>query len=254
MKQRKQRNRKAKKRKSQIRKAKKSKPTGSQESRQSCGDTQVNETCVQNAIDSLNFEKNQIQNFFKQKARLQAQNKTTSNKQGKKGEFEDAAKYLLTAIGGNISSPTCGGSRRSAESASSTYNTLINCSSSIKAACTLPKGAFNATTKIKLDACAEIFNKSKTAADDCRKNTLYVSNGTAACSCWAKAAIGITLARSAGCSATDTSKQVKAQKNKCIKAFGDCKKAEDEAVGLIHTCLGASVQNISATGRQFHKI
>merc|ERR1712106_915315 len=129
MKQRKQRNRKAKKRKSQIRKAKKSKPTQSQDSGQSCGDTQVNETCVQNAIDSLNFEKNQIQNFFKQKARLQAQNKTTSNKQGKKGEFEDAAKYLLTAIGGNISSPTCGGSRRSAESATSTYNTLINCSS-----------------------------------------------------------------------------------------------------------------------------
>merc|ERR1712106_984487 len=200
---RKQRNRKAKKRKSQIRKAKKSKPTESQDSRQSCGDTQVNETCVQNAIDSLNFEKNQIQNFFKQKARLQAQNKTTSNKQGKKGEFEDAAKYLLTAIGGNISSPTCGGSRRSAESASSTYNTLINCSSSIKAACTIPKGVFNATTKAKLDTCAGIYNKSKTAADDCRKNTAYVSNGTAACSCWAKAAIGITLARSAGCSASD---------------------------------------------------
>ena len=51
------------------------------------------------AVDALNFEKNQIQNFFKQKARLQNHNKTTANKQGKKGEFEDAAKYLLQAIG-----------------------------------------------------------------------------------------------------------------------------------------------------------
>ena len=53
----------------------------------------------QNAIDSLNFEKNQIRNFFKQKARVQAHNKTTSSKKGKKGEFKDAAKYLLQAIG-----------------------------------------------------------------------------------------------------------------------------------------------------------
>ena len=86
---------------------------------------------LQNAVNALNFEKNQIQNFFKQKARLevntfflsnkinfnfnsseyhqllsssnpnwltnlQNQNKVTGNKKGKKGEFEDAAKYMLT--------------------------------------------------------------------------------------------------------------------------------------------------------------
>merc|ERR1712061_662033 len=74
----------------------------------SCGTSGVNDTCLLNAVNSLNFEKNQIQNFFKQKARLENQNKVTGNKKGKKGEFEDAAKYMLTAIGGNISSPTCG--------------------------------------------------------------------------------------------------------------------------------------------------
>ena len=135
-------------------------------------------------MDSLNFEKNQIQNFFKQKARLQNHNKTTSNKQGKKGEFMDSAKYMLQAIGedkfsalskdlcagGNISNPTCGESgtankARSAKSAVDNYNTLLNCSNSIKEACTMPTHIFNATKKALLDNCAYIFNKSKTASD-----------------------------------------------------------------------------------------
>merc|ERR1711936_1031825 len=102
-----------------------------------CGETQVNETCLQNAVDALNFEKNQIQNFFKQKARLANHNKTTGNKLGKKGEFLDAAKYMLIAIGGNISNPTCGESgtankARSAKSAVENFNTLLNCSATIK--------------------------------------------------------------------------------------------------------------------------
>jgi len=219
-----------------------------------CGETQVNETCLQNAVDALNFEKNQIQNFFKQKARLANHNKTTGNKLGKKGEFKDAAKYMLIAIGGNISNPTCGESgtankARSAKSAVENFNTLINCSATIKEACTMPKHVFNASKKAKLDECAGIFNKSKFAADDCRANEAYTSNGTAACSCWSKAAIGIKIAKEAGCSASDTAKQVKAAKKKCVDAFSVCKKAEDAAVSLIHTCMAGEVKNISSTGR-----
>jgi len=219
----------------------------------SCGTEQVNDTCLENAVNSLNFEKNQIQNFYKQKARLTNHNKTKSNKLGKKGEFADAAKYLLQALGGNISAPTCGEvgkaqKARSAKSASDTYGILTNCSESIKEACTMPKKTFNATMKEKLDNCAFIFNKSKTAANDCRTNKDYISNGTAACSCWAKAAIGITEAKKEGCSAEQTAKDVKAAKNRCFKAFSACKKAEDAAVGLIHTCMAGEVKNISATG------
>merc|ERR1712039_575163 len=43
----------------------------------SCGTSGVNDTCLLNAVNALNFEKNQIQNFFKQKARLENQNKVT---------------------------------------------------------------------------------------------------------------------------------------------------------------------------------
>merc|ERR1712032_894380 len=49
----------------------------------SCGTSGVNDTCLLNAVNALNFEKNQIQNFFKQKARLENQDKVTGNKKGK---------------------------------------------------------------------------------------------------------------------------------------------------------------------------
>merc|ERR1711972_660911 len=49
----------------------------------SCGTSGVNDTCLLNAVNALNFEKNQIQNFFKQKARLENQNKVTGNKKKK---------------------------------------------------------------------------------------------------------------------------------------------------------------------------
>ena len=60
--------------------------------------------------------------------------------------------------------------------------------------------------------------------------------------------LGITEAKKEGCSAEQTAKDVKAAKNRCFKAFSACKKAEDAAVGLIHTCMAGEVKNISATG------
>merc|ERR1711936_1463073 len=129
----KKRTRKDKKKKKKLSKKKK-KNGAKSEGRQaaggdwsSCGTTGVNDTCLLNAVNALNFEKGQIQNFFKQKARLENQNKVTGNKKGKKGEFEDAAGYMLTAIGGNVSTPTCGEnttrSQRAAADAVATYNT-----------------------------------------------------------------------------------------------------------------------------------
>merc|ERR1711973_388260 len=58
----------------------------------SCGTSGVNDTCLLNAVNALNFEKNQIQNFFKQKARLENQNKVTGNKKGKENSEEEKEK------------------------------------------------------------------------------------------------------------------------------------------------------------------
>merc|ERR1711936_1197288 len=237
----------AKKRRNKLRKSEARQAAGGDWS--SCGTSGVNDTCLLNAVNSLNFEKNQIQNFFKQKARLENQNKVTGNKKGKKGEFEDAAGYMLTAIGGNISSPTCGEnttrSQRATADAVATYNTLINCSASIHEACDMPNATFNAN-------CADIYNKSKVASDDCRSNSAYTSDGAAACNCWEKAAIGITIAKAEGCTkkGKEQAQAVKKQKNKCIAAFSTCKKAEDAAVALIHTCMSGEVNTNASSAEK----
>jgi len=199
----------------------------------------------------LSFEKNQIQNFFKQKARFENQGKTTTNKLGKKGEFKDAAKYMLQAIGGDINNVTCGEnttrSSRAAKSAADTYTLLNNCSESIKEACSIPNNTVNATFNAE---CANVYNLSKVASDDCRTNKAYSTNGSAACNCWEKAAIGITIAKEKGCTQAGKTqaKTVKANKNRCIKAFSLCKKAEDAAIALIHTCMSGEVNtNASAS-------
>jgi hypothetical protein len=86
-------------------------------------------------------------------------------------------------------------------------------------------------------------------SDTCRTEKAFLTNGTLACECWSKAVIGITLAKKNNCAAKDTATAVEKAKNKCIAAFSVCKKAEDSAVGLIHTCMAGEVKNISATGR-----
>jgi len=217
----------------------------------SCGESGVNDTCLINVVNALSFEKNQIQNFFKQKARFENQGKTTTNKLGKKGEFKDAAKYMLQAIGGDINNVTCGEnttrSSRAAKSAADTYTLLNNCSESIKEACSIPNNTVNATFNAE---CANVYNLSKVASDDCRTNKAYTTNGSAACNCWEKAAIGITIAKEKGCTQAGKTqaKAVKANKNRCIKAFSLCKKAEDAAIALIHTCMSGEVNtNASAS-------
>merc|ERR1711936_404560 len=219
----------------------------------SCGTTGVNDTCLINAVSALNFEKGQIQNFFKRKARLENQAKVTGNKKGKKGEFEDAAGYMLTAIGGNISNPTCGDNssrtQRGADSAVETYKILINCSATIHEACDMPNGTVNETF---LAGCAKIYNLSKTASDDCRSNTAYTSDGAAACNCWEKATAGVKIAKGEGCTSfgQKTAKAVTAQKKKCVTAFSKCKSAEDSAVKLIHTCMSGEVNTNASSAEK----
>jgi len=230
-----------------------------------CSATQVDTECLQIVVDAMEFEKTQIQNFFKQKSRLQNHNKIATNKLGKKGEFEDAAKYLLLALGGNLSAPACGDSNGTTTSNSSsramtrevskallTFNTLNNCSATIKEACTMPEEAFNETKSAFLLKCEGIFNKSKSFSDDCRTNKAYTTNGTAACECWNGAAGGIKAAKAEGCKATESQKIAKAvKKNKeaCKKAFLNCRQEEDNAVALIHACAAGDVTVQNPTGR-----
>jgi len=210
-----------------------------------CGTDGVSDTCLINAVEALNFEKNQIQNFFKQKARLLNHNKTTGNKLSKNMNFNESADYMLKAIGGDINNPTCGENttvRNTAklDNATKNYQTLNNCSETIKEACSMPDDTIDSA---KLTTCEGLFTASKEASEDCRTNEAYTTDGQAACTCWEKAAEGITKAKEEKCSTygSNTAKAVKAQKKKCIQAFSVCKKMQDAAIQLISACMSGEV-------------
>ena len=81
-------------------------------------------------------------------------------------------KFLVYSyiLGGNISNPSCGeggtnSSSRSVKSSLNTYKTLLNCTNTIKEACTIETKTINSTIEAKLDSCASIFNKSKFASN-----------------------------------------------------------------------------------------
>ena len=74
----------------------------------SCSSEEVSLSCMENALDCMLFEKNQVTNWLKQAKRLENHGTISTNKVGKKGNFEAARKHLEWAIGGNKSSPQCG--------------------------------------------------------------------------------------------------------------------------------------------------
>ena len=76
--------------------------------RKSCSSSEVSLVCMKNALEGMMFEKNQIANYLKQAKRLENHGTISTNKVGKKGEFELAREHLLWAIGGDISDPKCG--------------------------------------------------------------------------------------------------------------------------------------------------
>lgn len=260
----KQSKRKSKSKEKQRNKPARGKITGRQDngiitSWPSCSTQTLNDTCLQNALDALKFEGAQIQNFFKQKSRLKSHDKITGSKLGKKGNFEKTAGYMLTALGGNISNPQCGeaasnttSSSRAAKSAVNNYEQLLNCSAVIKEACTMPNDTFDDTKDAFFTECATIFETSKNISEQCRTDDANKSNATSACVCWANAARGIKLAKEKKCTASSTAKDVKKQKNKCTKAFGDCKKAEDAAVALIGACASGEIKNATQAAKDVH--
>jgi len=216
-----------------------------------CSDsTTVSNECLQEAVDVLKYLRNQVRTFNRKFARIKSFNKTVGNKLGKKGVFEETAAYLLLALGGNISSAACGetGSRqtnsREKATAVSTYNVLNNCSASIKEACTMPNTTLSDEDITTFATCTDTFNKTAMAADDCRTNSKYSSNGTAACTCWSKIVAGINKVKQSGaCNTTETNDGVKESKNTCMEAFSACRKAEDSAVQLVYTCGSGEVAN-----------
>merc|ERR1711953_101598 len=212
-----------------------------------CSDSsQVTNQCLEDAVEVLKYLRSQVRTFSRRFARIKNFNKTIGNKLGKKGVFEESAKYLLLSLGGNINSASCGetGASTDKSTAVSTYNTLNNCSASIKEACTLPEKTLSNTDITSFNNCTTVFTQISKSADDCRTNEKYTTDGAAACTCWKKIIDGIDKIKKAGsCNATATNDGVKEGKTTCMNAFSKCRKAEDSAVQLVFPCSSGEVAN-----------
>jgi len=208
-----------------------------------CSADKVSDTCLENALESMNFEKNQIQNFFKQKARLQNHAKLSGNKMKKNMNFVESAGFMLQAIGGDAKKPTCGegnSTGRSTKDAIDKFNVLSNCNATIVDDCKIPNGTFD---QAKLDDCETRYKKVKTDATACRETKEFETDAAKACDCWKKVFDAITELKKEKCAAAGSSqaKAVKKQKIKCVDGFKKCKKAQDSAVMLIHACMSGEV-------------
>lgn len=216
-----------------------------------CSDSsKVSNVCLEEAVFVMKYLRNQVRTFGRRFARIEGFNKTISNKLGKKGVFEETAKYLLLALGGNISSAACGEtSKRSTTGrainyALSNYTLLNNCSAAIDGACTLPNKTLSDEDIETFNACESKFKQAIEDADDCRKK--YTTDGAAACTCWHKVYEAILNERNDGTcydDAEDTNTDVKKAKTACMKKFTECRKSEDAAVQLVFDCSSGAVAN-----------
>jgi len=231
----------------------------------SCPSSAVNSKCLENAMLSLAYEKNQVTNYIKQAKRLDNHQNISSNKLTKKDEFESAAKHMLWAIGGNLSDPKCGQDTndtkrraqqtRDLKSSIANYNKLKNCSATIKEACdmSLQSDSYNHSDHSEnMTLCRNYKADFIKVSKECQ-SAKDQANATLQCDCWARAAKDVLEIKKLKCETKSKQKFVTQHKNDCIKAFGVCKRMEDDAIDLIHKCMhDHSNQFIGQTAEGLH--
>merc|ERR1719308_39342 len=231
--------------------------------RQTCsGTTPVTSTCMENAKNVLVYEETQVTNYLKQSKQLIRHGAQADSKRGKKGEFVHAAEHMMMAIGGNISAPLCGNNasdsttrqrqQRALDLHLENYEKLMNCSAAIQEACTVPEKAYNETALVKIKACNASMEEYRTFTKTCQ-TTEMKEDATKQCACWAEAKTKMNAIKAQKCSINNQKKQVTAEKKKCVKTFGKCKKMEDQSVELIHVCMAEhSMKLINQTAESLH--
>jgi len=231
--------------------------------RQTCSaTTPVASTCMENAKNVLVYEETQVTNYLKQSKQLIRHGAQADSKRGKKGDFAASAEHMIMAIGGNISSPLCGNNasdsttrkrqQRALDLHLENYEKLMNCSAAIQEACTVPEKAYNETALVKIKACNSSMEEYRTFTKSCQ-TTAMKEDATKQCECWAEAKKKMNAIKAQKCSINNEKKQVTAEKRKCVKAFGKCKKMEDQSVELIHVCMAEhSMKLINQTAESLH--
>merc|ERR1712117_9447 len=202
----------------------------------------INSTCVTNTVQYMKIWKDVVSNFEAQNKRMSKQNKTGGNKSGKNGEFAGVATYLVDIGGGNKSALSCSGSSTNsgAKQLTNLTKTLFDCEKDINASCNTANFPQPNTTFI--DKCVKDVATFKTLAQACLDMTIgsKATSAADACTCWNSANLTTASTENKSCKASDESKAITKQLNKCKSAFGKCRKHEDDAIASIVGCSSSA--------------
>ena len=247
IKQKKQKN-KDKKKKRKNRKNKKNKKKTRKRNRRRKGKRKHRQTstvsakCFTQAVTIMKVWKDVVKNFQRQNARMKSQNSTGSKKSDKKGLFAPTAFKLIDIGGGNKSNLSCGGTYGSdgAKQLANLTKTLFDCELSVNASCNTAN--FPQPNSTFIEGCEKSTTIFETQAKECL-NKLTKSNVTDSCACWTASSLNTTLEAVRPCKASNFSKAIKAQLEKCKTAFSTCRKYEDDAVDALSACTKTKQQH-----------
>jgi len=173
-------------------------------------------------------------NYEKQFKRITKFKGLGEKKLAKKGGFAKGATYLKESGGGDSDNLTCNGaSTNNAAKQIKNLTTFIeNCTDHINDVCntSMPKPPPDNETKPCLDAIASF----KAIMTNCTKDK---NDGAKLCTCVGNKALPNLTETINSCDLSKKYlKNFVAYKGNCIKAFGDCRKYEDEVGGAVATC------------------
>merc|ERR1712127_125997 len=220
-------NKKAKKSK-KSKKAKKSKKTKKRK-KTTCRQS-TTETCLNNALKYMQQYKNKIGNYEKQYARILKFEKLVGNKGAKKGDFAKVMAKIREAGGGNSSALKCqdSDSNSGATLMNSMVTDLNKCEDDIHAACVTAMPALN---KTEMDACTKTMDSFKDAVDAC-----IAKPEADLCTCLNDESLATMSSEVGSCDISSVNTKFTSFKKSCTKAFGACRKVEDEASKVIFAC------------------
>ena len=191
----------------------------------------VNGTCLEAVVSYMNMIATVVANFDKQEKRMDKQNKTGGSKSGKKGLFKPLVDRLIQAGGGNKSKMSCGGKEDTAgaKQLANLTSKFEECESKINESCN--PSNFPKPNKTKLDSCMISTKNFSDSVKACAKK-----KDAEACTCWLDPNLNSTAKDVKKCSFKKEADAVAKQLKACKKAFGVCRKYEDDTIKALSAC------------------
>ena len=217
-------------------KGKKGKKTNRLKGRERQGEVNVT-ACLMKVMFYARLNEKKATAISRQVKRIKDNKKIQISKGKKKSEFNAVRDRLLSALGGNASSPTCAGqsfnstlsnSTRNRAFSQNTLSTLMGCEADIEEKC----GDQTTWDTSKLEECETLALNFKDALSECFAPSMNMEEG---CIC-VQAIRESDVVSMQKCDAKAENNAALNAKKLCKKAVGECKNAALAAVEGIDTC------------------